>query len=85
MAKPRYMTVPEVANRLGISRISVYKKIKSGQIAAERVGRSFLIPSQEAHALISGGLTVWDKRRVRATVKRVVREYGPVLERLSRC
>ena len=85
MTKPAYMTVPELANRLGISRIAVYRKVTNGQIAAERVGRSFLIPSQEAHAVISGGLTVRDRQRVKATVRRVVREYGPVLERLSTC
>lgn len=43
-ASQEFLSLAEAARVLGISRISVYKKVKKGQIAAERMGRSFAIP-----------------------------------------
>jgi len=44
MKNNRYLTIPELAKILGISRIAVYKKVKNGTIKAIRVGRNFAIP-----------------------------------------
>jgi cysteine synthase A len=46
MGKEKYLSVQEVAKKLKISRIAVYKKVKKGQIASVRVGRSFAIPEE---------------------------------------
>ena len=43
MKNNRYLTIPELARILGISRIAVYKKVKNGTIKAIRVGRNFAI------------------------------------------
>ena len=43
----QYISVMEAAKQLGISRIAVFKKIKNGQIRAERMGRSYSIPVRE--------------------------------------
>ena len=37
----------EVAKVLKISRIAVFKKIKSGEIKAEKIGRNYVIPKEE--------------------------------------
>lgn len=76
------MTIPEVADRLGISRIAVYKKVKNGQIPATRVGRRYVISSDTAEKLHQEVYKI-DLNWVDEAVKRVVKEYGTVLKWLS--
>lgn len=40
-----YLSIPEYARRLGISRIAVFKKVKQGLIPAKKVGRNYVIPT----------------------------------------
>ncbi|MHC4509441.1 MAG: helix-turn-helix domain-containing protein [Planctomycetota bacterium] len=37
MAKQKYITIPQLAKLLGLSRIEVYRKVRKGQIKAERI------------------------------------------------
>lgn len=41
--RPRYLTVAEVANDMRVSTMTVYRLIKSGELAAVRVGKSYRI------------------------------------------
>jgi len=44
MAEDReFLSIPEAAGVLGISRIAVFKKVKKGQLAAIRIGRNWAI------------------------------------------
>jgi excisionase family DNA binding protein len=43
MAKNEYLSIQQAAKILKVSRIAVYKKVKKGQIASLRIGRSFAI------------------------------------------
>jgi excisionase family DNA binding protein len=38
-----FYTVKELADLLGISRISVFKRVKQGSIKGQRLGRNFII------------------------------------------
>lgn len=38
-----FYTTPELAKLLGISRISVFKRVRNGSIKAQKVGRDFII------------------------------------------
>ncbi|MER5918144.1 helix-turn-helix domain-containing protein [Streptomyces sp. NPDC001982] len=38
------MTVAEVASRLGVSKMAVYRLIHSGELVAVREGRTFRVP-----------------------------------------
>lgn len=40
----KFLTIPEFAKKLGISRIAVFKKVKKGQLEAIRIGRNWAIP-----------------------------------------
>ena len=40
MDRDKYITTAELAKMLGISRVSVHKKIKSGEIKAIAMGRN---------------------------------------------
>jgi excisionase family DNA binding protein len=84
MVKKKYLTIPELAKLLGKSRISVYKDVKSGKIAATRIGRNYVISDRNIGSILGNEMTSKDKKRVSHAVKRVVREYGEVLKRLSK-
>ena len=77
-------TIPELAKRLGVSRITVYNRVKKGQIPAVRAGRAYVIRQRDVHRLLSSELTQADKRRIDEAVGAVVAQYGEVLEWLSR-
>jgi len=84
MADTGYVSIQEVARILGISRIAVYKKVKKGEIKAVRIGRSFAIPRISLDAITGKTLGEKEKERIKAAVKKTVKEYGEVLKLLGR-
>ena len=46
---PTYLTVHEVAARLRVSRMTIYRLASAGEIASIRVGRSIRIPESAAN------------------------------------
>ena len=78
-----YITIPQLAEMLGVSRVTVYKKVKSGEIPAIRVGHAYLISNDEIKKVLSKELTEDDKKRVDEAVDKVIKEYGEVLKRLG--
>jgi len=79
-----YVSIQELANVLGISRIAVYKKVKKGQIKAVRIGRSYAIPRKYVDSIMGKALNEEDKSEINAAVKKTVKEYGEVLKLLGR-
>jgi len=79
----KYYSAPEVATLLGISRVAIFKKIKNGQIHAEKIGRNYIIPREEYEAVL--GLFVPERRKkdIENTVDRVVKKYGSALRKLG--
>jgi excisionase family DNA binding protein len=61
MRKPfteaRLLTVNEVADLLRVSRMTVYRLIKEGQVAALRVGRSYRLREDDVDQYLSGRYT----------------------------
>jgi excisionase family DNA binding protein len=82
--KKDYLTIPELAQILGISRIAVYKQVKKGTIKAKKAGRIYLIPYKYVESIIGRSLTEKDKKEIEEAVKKTVREYGEVLKLLGR-
>jgi excisionase family DNA binding protein len=78
------LTIPQLAERLGISRIAVWNKVKKGEIPATKVGRQYVISARDARIAAGEELTSEQEQWIEAAVERVVRKYGPVLKRLSR-
>lgn len=78
-----YFTLPEVAKILGISRIAVYKKVKSGQIVAEKIGRNYAVSKGEYGNIIGDTLSVKQKKIIDDGVKKTVKEYGETLKKLG--
>ena len=47
-----FLTVAEVAARMRVSKMTVYRLVHSGDLTAVRVGRSFRVPEQAVHTYL---------------------------------
>ncbi len=83
MAKKEFISIPQLAKILGISRIAVYKRIKKGQIKAVRIGRNFAIEQKYVLNILGKALGEEDKRQIDDAVKKTVKEYGQTLKLLG--
>lgn len=52
LAEVRFLTVAEVAALMRVSKMTVYRLVHSGELAAVRVGRSFRVPEHAVHAYL---------------------------------
>ena len=86
--KAIYVSITELAKMLGISRVAVFKKIKKGQIPAERIGRSYAISMEHVNDIMQHGkstlLTEEKKAEIQKAVQKVIKEYGETLKLLGR-
>ncbi|MBU1682979.1 helix-turn-helix domain-containing protein [Patescibacteria group bacterium] len=79
-----FISTAEAAKILGISRVSVFNKIKSGDIKAVKVGRNYIIARDEIMDISKkGGLSDRKKEEIDREVDRVVSEYGETLKLLK--
>ncbi len=83
MKKSRYITIPELAEILGLSRIAVYKKVKKGQIKAVKIGRTFAIERKYVLKILGKALDQEDKKQIDDAVKKTIKEYGQTLKLLG--
>lgn len=49
VAETQFMTVAEVASLMRVSKMTVYRLIKSGELPAVQVGRSFRVHAKAVH------------------------------------
>ena len=78
------ISTTEAATLLGVSRITVFKKIKSGEIKAMKVGRNFVIRRDELLHLLDAVLSNAKKREIEQAVRKAMAEYGETFRRLGR-
>lgn len=79
-----YITIPELAKILGISRIAVFKKVRQGEIKAIRIGRNYAIPRRRLDSLLGKVLGKDDKREIDSALKKTIAEYGETLKLLGK-
>ena len=86
--KAMFVSVAELAKILGISHVAVFKRIKKGQISAQKVGRAYVISMEEVNNLTQGLqpeiITEEKKEEIKNAVEKVVREYGETLKLLGK-
>jgi len=83
MKKGEYLTIPQLAKILGISRIAVYRKVKKGQIKAVKIGRAYAIPQKQIAAILGKTLSQQDKKEIDHAVTKTIKEYGQTLKLLG--
>lgn len=84
MKKERYISIPQLAKLLGVSRIAIYNRVKKGQIPAIKIGRDYAISDQTLDDILGKRVTDKGKKRINDAVKRTIREYGEVLKQLAK-
>jgi excisionase family DNA binding protein len=84
MPRRKYMTIPELANRMGVSRIAIYNRVRKGQIHAMKIGKTYIITDRTITDILAKKTSGRGKKRIDAAVHRTVQEYGEVLKKLGR-
>lgn len=84
MSKEKFITVPELAKLLGVSRITIYNRVKKGQIPATKVGKTYVITDETVANILGKKMTGKEKQQIDAAVRKTVREYGEVLKKLGK-
>jgi len=84
ISRRRYFSIPDVAALLGLSRIAVYKKVKRGEIRAIKIGKAYGISSAYVAELLGKNVSQPKRKKIERAVKRVVREYGELLQLLGK-
>jgi len=83
MTKEKYITIPRLAELLGVSRISIYKKVKKGQIPAIRIGRNYAITDQTIAQVLGEELSKKGKRQIDTAITKTIEQYGEVIRELG--
>jgi len=56
LSEVRFLTVAEVAAVMRVSKMTVYRLVHAGDLAAVRVGRSFRVPETAVHRYLRDAL-----------------------------
>lgn len=78
-----FYTTADIARLLGISRIAVFKQIKSGKINAEKVGRNFIILAKDLPVQLQTKLSERAKEDIAHAVSKAVLDFGVTLQKLG--
>lgn len=84
MVNEKYLTVPQLAKLLGVSRITIYKRVKKGQIPATKVGKTYIITDETVTSILGKKTTEKGKKLIDTAVRKTVQEYGEVLKQLGK-
>jgi excisionase family DNA binding protein len=83
MVNKRWLTIPELAKLLGVSRIAIYNRVRRGEISAVKIGRTYVITDQTIVTILGKETTRARKKMIDTAVRKTVQEYGEVLKQLS--
>ncbi|OGJ05252.1 hypothetical protein A2456_03545 [Candidatus Nomurabacteria bacterium RIFOXYC2_FULL_36_19] len=76
-----YFTTSEVGKMIGVSRVTIFRKIKSGEIKAEKFGRNFMVPADQFVKNVE--LTEEKKVEIKKVVEKAIKEYGETFRLLG--
>jgi excisionase family DNA binding protein len=85
-AKKAWLSTAQAAELLGVSRVTVFKRIKDGTLMAEKVGRNYVIAADEVDRFLGkrGPLSEEEKAQIDEAVEKAVQQYGTALRMLGR-
>lgn len=84
MESKDFISTTEVAQILGISRIAVFKKIKSGEIKAQKVGRNFVVARQDILEIAGKIMGERRKQEIESSVEKTLEDYGEAIKKLGK-
>lgn len=65
----KYLSTTELADLLKVSRIAVFKKIRTGKIKAFKIGRNYVIPIEEFMSAVGTFVSPEKKSEIDGKVK----------------
>jgi excisionase family DNA binding protein len=77
------ISVKETAEILGYSRIHIVRLINSGAIKATRIGRSYAVDKNSLGGIFKK-ITPVEEKAIDKAMKRVVKDFSPVLKKLGK-
>lgn len=78
-----FLSTSEAAKILGMTRIAVFKKIKSGEIRAKKVGRNYVINRNDLGEVFKKEISPARKKEIDRALKKTIKEYGEALRMLK--
>ncbi len=78
-----FISTSEAAKLLGISRVAVLKKIKKGQIEAEKIGRNYVVHKSNLNYMFADEINLKEKNDLDKAVKKVLNDYGEAIKLLG--
>jgi excisionase family DNA binding protein len=79
----KYLSIPEVAKILGISRIAVYKKVKKGDIDSIKIGNQYVISNSRISEIMGKTTSPAKQKKIELSIKKFVEEYRDLIIRLG--
>lgn len=84
MKNKDFLSTTEAAKLLGISRVAVFKKIKTGQIKAVKRDRNYLISYEDLPGAFKAFVGPGQEKEIKEAVDKAIRQYGEVFRLLGR-
>ena len=80
----KYITIPQLAKMLNVSRVTAFRWVKSGKIKATKVGGTWIVDDPDILSTLSGELTEAQKKEIAEAVGKAVEQYGELFRLLSK-
>ena len=82
----QWVSTEQAAKLFGVSRVTVFNRIKKGQLKAEKIGRNYIISMSEVDRCLGrrGPLSEEEKMRIAETTRKAVEQYGAALRMLGK-
>lgn len=80
----KYYSTIEVGKILHISRVAVLKRIKSGKLKAEKVGKNFIISNEAVMEALGKLIGKEKKENIEHAVKKAVEQYEKTFKLLGK-
>jgi excisionase family DNA binding protein len=79
-----FLSIPEAAKILHISRVALFNRVKGGKIKATKVGRNFVIEAKDLSEAMGMSLSETRKKEMDRAVNKAVEEYGETFKWLGK-
>jgi len=83
MNDKQYFTTNELAKIFGVSRVTIFDKIKKGQIKAEKMGRNYIIFKKDIDNIFTEILNDKLKMKINKAIDKVIKDYKETLIKLG--
>jgi len=80
----KYYSTTETARILRLSRITVFNRIKSGKIEAEKIGRNYIISHESLLEALGKSIGKDKKQNIDKALDKAIEQYGEVFKLLGK-